>query len=236
MVIIASKHGLMVAFLSVAAGVLGILGAGALGATAKSLAIGFLAMGAIAWLLGKHEPERGRACSLFFIPVRAYSIVAVAAGGLFLFLPGTTPTASSAAPAPKSPKLETVETRLRTQTSSGSSEVASEKAASYQRSILGFQTLSGIEGHVSVHLEFDGTDLKEVQKATLYVQAMSLKKYGDEGKKGLMSICLKMMRADFPKAICQSAARGAFLWGAQGSSAGADASPVITLTSDAPKF
>jgi hypothetical protein len=231
MFIIGTTRGFMVGLLAVAAGVGGAFGAGALGAASRGPAIGLLAMGAVAWLLGRHEPERGQACSLFFIPLRALAAVALGAGGLFLFVPGTTPSSE-----PKNPRLDAIETRLRSETASGSNGVAAEKAASYQRAILGFEKLSGIDGKVTVHLELDAPDVKAVKKACLYVQSSTLKKYGDEGKKGLMSACLKMMRADFPQASCHVAARGPFLWGVQGSSASAEGAPVIQVTADAPKF
>lgn len=240
MLIIASRRGLMVAFLGVAAGVLAVIGAGALGAGTKALGIGFLSMGVVAWLLGRHEPERGDPCSLFFIPLRLYAAVSLAAGGLFLFVPGRTPTStslSSPAPSARNSKLDAIETRLRLDTASGSSGAAGEKATSYQKALVAFEKISGIEGKVSVYLDVDGVDFKEASRATMYVQSASLKKYGDEGKKGLASVCLKMLRADFPKAACQVAARGPFLWGVQGSSLPApDAVPVVTVTSDSPRF
>ena len=222
----------MVAIVAVGAGFLSVLGAGAAGAAAKSVGIGFLAMGAIAWFLGAHEPERGQACSLFFIPLRAYAAVSLIAGGVFLFIPSTAPTST-----PKNPKLDGIETRLRSETASGSSGWAAEKAASYQKAIVAFEKIAGMDGKVNVHLDVEGTDFKEAPKAALYVQSTSLKKYGDDGKKSLISICLKMMRADFPKATCQAAARGPFLWGVQGwSTAAPDAAPVIKVTSDSPGF
>src|SRR5262245_24185210 len=131
MFIIGTTRGFMVGFLAVAAGVGGVFGAGALGAETRAVAIGLLALGAVAWLFGKHEPERGQACSLFFIPLRALAAVALGAGGLFMFMPGTATPSE-----PKNPKLDAVETRLRSETASGSSGVAAEKAASYQRAIL----------------------------------------------------------------------------------------------------
>ena len=231
MFIIGTSRGFMVAFVSVAAGALGLFGAGAAGASSRAVAIGLLAMGAAAWLLGANEPERGKACSLFFIPLRLWAVVSLAAGGLFLFVPmKDTPSE------PKDPKLAAIETRLRSETASGSGGVAAEKAASYQRAILGFEKISGIDGKVTVHLDLDATDLKGVKKAALYVQSSNLKKYGDENKKGLMSVCLKMMRADFPQASCHVAARGPFLWGVQASSPSPDAAPAIQVGSDAPRF
>src|SRR5689334_948721 len=182
MFIIGTSRGFMVGFLAVAAGVGGALGAGALGAASRAAAIGLLALGGVAWMLGRHEPERGQACSLFFIPLRLYAVVSLAAGGLFLFVPGTTPSSE-----PKNPKLDAIEARLRSETASGSNGVAAEKAASYQRAILGYEKLSGIDGKVTVHLDLDGADLKSAKKAVLYIQSSSLKKYGDDGKKGLMS-------------------------------------------------
>src|SRR6185295_12889031 len=92
MLIIASRRGFLVAFLGVAAGFLGVIGGSALGAGTKSIGIGFLSMGVVAWLLGRHEPERSDPCSLFFIPLRLYATVALAAGGLFLFVPNTDKT------------------------------------------------------------------------------------------------------------------------------------------------
>ena len=238
MFIIASRRGFMVAFLGIVAGVLALLGAGALGAGNKSVGIGFLSMGVVAWLLGRHEPERGDPCSLFFIPLRLYATVALAAGGLFLFVPNTTPTSSSASTAPsaRNTKLDAIETRLRADGASGTSLDAGQKAASYQKAIQAFEKISGIEGKVNVYLDVDGTDFKEATRATMYVQSANLKKYGDEGKKGLMSVCLKMMRADFPQASCHVAARGPFLWGVQASAPGAEADPVIRVTSDGPRF
>jgi hypothetical protein len=239
MLIIASRRGFLVAFLGVAAGFLGVIGGSALGAGTKSIGIGFLSMGVVAWLLGRHEPERSDPCSLFFIPLRLYATVALAAGGLFLFVPNTdkTPLSFSSTPSPRNTKLDAIETRLRSDTASGSFGPASEKAMSYQKAIQAFEKISGIEGKVNVYLDVDGTDFKEAARATMYVQSANLKKYGDEGKKGLASVCLKMLRADFPKATCQVAARGPFLWGVQGVSLPApDAVPVITVTSDSPRF
>lgn len=227
----------MVAFLGVVAGVLGVIGSNALGAGNKSIGIGFLAMGAVAWLLGRHEPERSNPCSLFFIPLRLYAAVALGAGGLFLFVPNTASTSMSTSAPPKNSKLEAIESRLRQEPVTGSSGGAAEKAASYQKAVQGLEKIAGIDGKVHVHLDVDGIDFKEATRATLYVYSFNLKKYGDEGKKGLASICLKMLRSDFPRATCQVAARGPFLWGVQGSSLPApDAVPVITVTSDTPKF
>ena len=62
MLIIASSRGFMVALLSLVAGVVAVFTGGAFGAS-KAVAIGILAVGATAWLLGRHEPERNRACS-----------------------------------------------------------------------------------------------------------------------------------------------------------------------------
>jgi hypothetical protein len=238
MLIIGSRRGFMVAFLGVAAGFLAVIGGGALGAATKSVGIGFLVMGGVIWLLGRHEPERSNPCSLFFIPLRLYAVVSLAAGGLFLAVPNTTSSPlPSGTPTPQSPKLNGIESRLRAQTAWGSTPAAAEKAAGYQKAILGFERIAGGEGKVNVHLDVDGADFKEASKVTLYVQTIALKKYGDEGKKGLASICLKMLRADFPKATCQVAARGPFLWGVQGwTSPDPDTVPVITRTSDTPRF
>jgi hypothetical protein len=231
MFIIGTTRGFMVGLLAVAAGVGGAFGAGALGAASRGPAIGLLALGAVAWLFGRHEPERGQACSLFFIPLRLPAVVSLAAGALFLFVPGKDVPAE-----PKDPRLDAIEARLKSESVSGSGGVAAEKASSYQRAILGFEKIVGVDGKVTLHLDLDSPDAKSVKKAALYVQSSNLKKYGDENKKGLAALCLKMMRADFPQASCHVAARGPFLWGVQGSSAGAEADPVIQVTSDAPKF
>jgi hypothetical protein len=229
MILIYTRQGLLVAFLAVAAGVGGLLIAGALGAVGSAAGIGFLSLGAVAWLLGRHDPERNRACSLFFIPLRLYAVVALGIGALFLFVPGR-------AASPENKKLSEIESRLRSEPATGSSGGAQEKAAAYQRAILAIEKISGIEGKVSVHLELDSSDLKSVRRASMYVQSFNLKKYSDEDKKSLVGLCMKMLRADFPEAALNVAARGPFLWGVRGTSAGGPAEPVIQIGSDSPRF
>ena len=229
MILIYTRHGLLVAFLAVAAGVGGLLIAGALGAVGSAAGIGFLSLGAVAWLLGRHEPEKNRSCSLFFIPLRLYAVAALGIGALFLFVPGKPAT-------PENQKLSEIESRLRSEAATGSSGGAQEKAAAYQRAILAFEKSSGIEGKVSVHLELDSSDLKSVRKASMYVQSFNLKKYSDEAKKSLVGVCLKMLRADFPEAAWNVAARGPFLWGVHGTCAGGTADPVIQLGTGSPRF
>jgi hypothetical protein len=228
MLIIASSRGFMVALLSLVAGVVAVFTGGAFGAS-KAVAIGILAVGATAWLLGRHEPERNRACSLFFLPLRFWAAPVLVAGVLFLFVPNKPKT-------PENRKLDDIEARLRSDVASGSSGGAAEKAAGYQKAIVGFEKLSGIEGKVSVYLDLDSSDLREVRKAALYVESFNLKKYGDEHKKALVSVCVKMMRADFPEAAVHVAARGPFLWGVRGSSPSAGAEPVMVVDSDEPHF
>jgi hypothetical protein len=227
---IASRHGFMVAFLSLVAGVGGLLVAGPLGAPSQAPAIGFLALGAVAWLLGRHEPERNRACSLFFIPLRLYAVVALGIGALFLFVPGRPGTA----PAPEEKKLNTIEARLRNDVSSGSSGGAQEKAAEYQKALAAFEKISGIDGKVSVHLDLDSSDLRAVRKASLYIQSFNLKKYSDDAKKSLVEICFKMLKADFPDAALNVAARGPFLWGVRGSLV--NGAQVLRVGSESPNF
>jgi hypothetical protein len=229
---IASRHGFMVAFLSLVAGVGGLFAAGALGAPSQAPAIGFLALGGVAWLLGRHEPERNRACSLFFIPLRLYAVVALGIGALFLFVPGRPGTAP--ARAPEDQKLSTIEARLRNDASSGSSGGAQEKAAEYQKALAAFEKISGIDGKVSVHLDLDTSDLRVVRKACLYVQSFNLKKYSDDAKKSLVELCFKMLKADFPDAALHVAARGPFLWGVRGSLV--NGAQVIRVGSESPTF
>ena len=229
MFLIGSKRGFMVAFLSIAAGFLAAISAGAIGAASKGVAIGVLAMGGVAYLLGRHEPERNQFCSLFFIPLRFWAVVLLVCGAVFFFVPTPAPSADDT-------KLAGIEARLKSETASGSSAVAAEKAAGYQRALLGFEKLSGITGKVSVFLELDATDFKDVRKASLYVQSENLRKYGEPSKKALISICLKMMRADFPAAACNAAARGPILWGVRGSSVGSSAEPVLLVDSTSPRF
>jgi len=220
----------MVAFLSVVAGVVGLLAAGPLGAASQAPAIGFLALGAVAWLLGRHEPERNRACSLFFIPLRLFAVVALGIGALFLFVPGR-PVAT---PPLEDQKLSNIEARLRNDASSGSSGGAQEKAAEYQKALVAFEKASGLGGKVSVHLDLDSSDLRTIKKASLYVQSFDLKKYSNEAKKSLVEICFKMLKTDFPDAALNVAARGPFLWGVRGSLA--NGSQVFHVGSESPNF
>jgi hypothetical protein len=232
MFVFGSRHGFFVGFIAVAAGAGGLFAASALGAARLAPGIGILSLGAVAWFLGRHEPERNRACSLFFIPLRLYAVAALGIGALFLFIPGSPGKAAS----PEDQKLSEIALRLRNETATGSSGGAQEKAAAYQRAILGFEKLSGIDGKVSVHLELDTPDLKSVRRATMYVQSSNLKQYGDEAKKSLAGACLKMLRADFPEATLNVAARGPFLWGVRGTSAGGTAEPVLRVGSESPRF
>jgi hypothetical protein len=232
MFVFGSRHGFSVGFIAVAAGVGGLFAAGALGAGRLAPGIGFLSLGAVAWLLGRHEPERNRSCSLFFIPLRLYAVAALGIGALFLFIPGSSGKSTS----PKEQKLSEIGSRLRTETASGSSGGAQEQAAAYQRALLGFEKLSGIDGKISVHLDLDSPDLKSVRRASMYVQSFNLKQYSDEAKKSLAGVCLKMLRADFPQATLNVAARGPFLWGVRGTSAGGTAEPVIHVGAESPRF
>ena len=221
MLLIWSGSGAMVAFVSAAAGIgtmflctyLG-LGAG------RAIGVGGMAAGALAFYLGKHD-SRLHPCSIFFIPMRLFAVVAAVAGALFFMTPEKPKTeADTKADA----KLKLIVQRLGEGPATGSSAQAQEVAARY--AALKEPEL-GSAGR-RCHVILDGT------KVELYVKEPDLKKLGDAGKKALCAAFLKRLRADFPQAACHCAIRGLLRWGVAGSQT-ADA-PVIRVDSDEPRF
>ncbi len=215
----------MVGFVAAAAGVGAILASSWLGLGAgKAMGLGGLAAGGLAWLLGKHDGKL-HPCSIFFIPLRFYASLLIAAGvGCFL-LPDRPET-------PADPRVGEIARRLGKEIAGGSSGAAQEVAA--RLAALKDPALGADEKRC--HLALDSSDLKAVRKAELYVRASKLRDRDDDGKRALCAAYLKALRAEFPQAACHVAVRGLFLWGVQGGAAAGTAPPAIQVGSDDPRF
>src|SRR5688572_31407432 len=87
MLLIWSGSGAMVAVASAGAGIGAMFLCTFLGMGAgKAIGVGGMAAGALAFFLGKHDGKL-HPCSIFFIPMRLFAVVAAAAGALFFLTP-----------------------------------------------------------------------------------------------------------------------------------------------------
>ena len=225
MLLIWSGSGAMVAIASAGAGIgatflCTFLGLG----VTKAMGIGGVAAGALAWFLGKHDGKL-HPCSIFFIPMRLFAVVAAAAGALFFLTPEKPKTEAETQADAKS-KL--IVQRLGEAPATGSNGKAQEVAARY--AALKEPELGSAGRRCHVILD----DPVSPNKVELYVKEPDLKKFGEAGKKALCAAFLKRLRADFPQASCHCAIRGLLLWGVSGSQT-ADA-PVIRVASNEPLF
>lgn len=196
----------------------------------NALPFGILIGGIVACGISWYQTMTGSPNSIFF-PMWMWGAGAAVVGVLGMM--GVIPLGSGTAiTAEQQKRLDAVSEKLRRDTVSASSPGYLEPARRLHGSVVGAAKKAGAGDKLSVHLELDAASAR---RAVLFVRVEDPRRMGEDGKKTLVSFCLKVLQSDYPAAACRVGLRGPSDWLAVGET-GPNKPVVVTVGPELPDF